>query len=53
VYDALVWGMVCTILDMRPAILQDRDGGRRGGGGGALQLERRRRRHNGGVMGCC
>lgn len=51
VYDALVWGMVCTILDMRPGLLREgAAGGRRHGG---VQLERRQRRRNGGAMACC
>jgi hypothetical protein len=52
VYDALVWGMVCTILDARPALLQNNNGG-----GGNVRVEGRRRRAlrnaAGGVMSCC
>ncbi|KAI8472185.1 MAG: P-loop containing nucleoside triphosphate hydrolase protein [Monoraphidium minutum] len=49
VYDALVWGMVCTILDNRPALLTE------GGGAGGVQLERRgaRRRQGGAALPCC
>lgn len=50
VYDALVWGMVCTILDSRPALLQDNSGG------GGVRVDARRRRRGGGRGGalpCC
>lgn len=47
VYDALVWGMVCTILDT-PGLASH------GAGGGGQSLELAERRRHGGVRpGCC
>lgn len=46
-YDALIWGLVCTILDT-PGLTRR---GRGGTGDGGLELGERRRRH--GPGGCC
>jgi hypothetical protein len=49
VYDALVWGMVCTILDT-PGLVGVRGGG---GGGAEVDLSGEGRRRRGGPLGAC
>ena len=53
VYDALVWGMVCTILDARPALLQQGNNGGGGGGGVRVGAREQQRRRRGGAAACC
>ncbi|GBF95679.1 hypothetical protein Rsub_08661 [Raphidocelis subcapitata] len=47
VYDALIWGLVCTMLDQRPGLVQE------AAAATGVRVEGRRRRQRGGAMSCC